>query len=75
LMIYFPSQNGMISVWGNPSSGTFEKQIIPPTLPNPQKFNRNKNYFLQKLKCTLGHCFFGTCNKYFFKSLAKQKII
>jgi hypothetical protein len=49
LMIYFPSQNGMISVWGNPSLGTDEKQVIPPTLPNPQKFNRNKNYFLQKL--------------------------
>jgi hypothetical protein len=58
LMIYFPSQNGMISVWGNPSLGTDEKQVIPPTLPNPQKFNQNKNYFLQKLRCTLGHCFF-----------------
>jgi hypothetical protein len=44
LMIYFPSQNGMISVWGNPL-GTVEKQVIPPTLPNPQKFNQKKSIF------------------------------
>jgi len=58
LMIYFPSQNGMISVWGNPSLGTDEKQVIPPTLPNPQKFNRKQKLFFTETEVYSWSLFF-----------------
>jgi hypothetical protein len=46
LMIYFPSQNGMISVWGNPL-GTVEKQIIPQPFQTPRNSTQKKLVFTE----------------------------
>jgi hypothetical protein len=45
-MIYFPSQNGMISVWGNPL-GTVEKQVIPQPFQTPRNSTKKKLFFTE----------------------------
>jgi hypothetical protein len=60
LMIYFPSQNRMISVWGNPL-GTVEKQIIPQPFQTPRNSTETKTIFYRNWGVLLVIVFLGTC--------------